>query len=322
MKLIFRYDDFAFHYSQQNYAVCEQVFNVFLSLNLPIVVGVIPSISAEVWNRHNTIFYQIENDTRSVRLLNSGLEKGFQLALHGLTHQTYSDGGTTEYSNRPYQSQLESIKKGVNHLSRVFPNAPLDVFIPPWNSFDHLTVDAVGKVGIRTFCCGENIKAYNQNGVLVVPAWPLKGLINYVDYYSLDNLTRLVGDSWIVIMMHSYDFVETEIEHAVSLTKFRALLHEIRMKKIDVGILPVDAEPIGFTPRHECLVRARLDLLRRGSKGFGKNMLRAGHIIRHTLGQRTAEKTLDTVAFGLQTLKGVRNHARRLKGKKRISGLL
>ena len=312
MEIIFRYDDFAFDHSGECYDIHEQLFNLFLSLNMPILVGVIPNTSAKGWNRHNTIFYPIENDARSVRLLSSALEKGFQLALHGLTHQTYVDRGKTEYANRPYEYQVDSIKRGLNHLLRIFPNAPIDVFIPPWNSFDSLTIDAVGEAGIRTFCCGENTKAYRKNGVLVVPSWPLKALINYVDYYSLDSLARLVGDSRLVTTIHSYDFVETDPNYSVSLNKFGALLRKIQIRKIAIGILPVDAQPISFIPCHESLLPARLDLFSRQRLGFGKIMLRSGHILKRTLGQPVAEKTLDAVAFGLQTLVAIRNHARRL----------
>lgn len=302
MKLIFRYDDFAFNYTQQRYSIDEQIFETFLSRNLPMVVGVIPNVSAEVWNQHNTTFYPIENDARSVHLLKNGLDRGFQLALHGLTHQTYSASVITEYANRPYKSQLDRIKNGVSHLSRVFPNTPLDVFIPPWNSFDRLTVNAVGTAGMHIFCCGESIKAQNQNGVLIVPSWPLRGLINYVKYYSLENLVRLVGDSAIVITMHSYDFDGVENEYAVSLNKLGALLHDVRMKRIEIGILPVDAQPTVFAPKHECLVRTRLDLLRRGN-GFVKILLGTGNILKHLLGQPVAEKILDAAAVGLQAFK-------------------
>jgi hypothetical protein len=237
-----------------------------------------------------------------------GLEKGFQLALHGLTHQTYSDVKQTEYADRPYRSQLDSIKKGINHLSRVFPNTPLDVFIPPWNSFDAATVEAVGAAGIGNFCAGENIKPYHHNGVLVVPSWPLRALVNYVTYHSLDSLDRLVGNSSIVITIHSYEFVQTDLEYVISLTKFAGLLHEIRASQIGVGILSVNAQPISFVPRDEYLVRARLDLLRRRS--IGKIMLRAGSVIKKGMGQRVAELTLDTAAFGVQTLKWVYKYAR------------
>jgi predicted deacetylase len=277
---------------------------------MPIVVAVVPNISAEVRNRYNTIFFPIENDVQSVSLLNRGLENGFQLALHGLTHQTHRDRSATEYANLPFESQLQSIRKGMNHLSRVFPNAPLEVFIPPWNSFDDSTVDAVGKTGLRIVCGGENIEAYSKNGVLVVPGWALKGFINYLRYYSLDDFACLLGGSSIVIMMHSYDFVKTASRYTLSLDEFGAVLGEIRTKNIEVGILPVDVQPTGFIPTQECLLRARLDLLRRQSMHIGTTFVGAAHIIKRTVGQAIADKALDRVAFGLQKLKAIRNHLR------------
>jgi hypothetical protein len=314
MQLIFRYDDFGFDFGR-SYAVHEQLFYLFLSLDMPIVVGVIPKSSAEVSNPQNRIFYPIENDARSVHLLTGALQKGFQLALHGLTHQTYRHGARSEYANQPYRSQLTSIKNGMIHLSRIFPNTLAEIFIPPWDSFDPLTVDAVAAAGMRVLCGGGNIRPYDQNRVLVVPSSTVKGLINYVRYYSLDDLADLVGKSFLVITMHSYDFAGAD---ALSLDEFGGLLHAIREKKIGVEVFPIGAQSISFIPKNEHLIRARLDLFCKGSTRFGSPILRAGHTMKRFFGASVGERTLDTAAYGLEILKAIHSHVRGKKNSRRI----
>lgn len=311
MRLVFRFDDFGFDATGETYAVNEQLFNMFMSFKMPMVVGVIPNRSAEISNPHNHLFYSIEQDAPHMRLLRRALVNGFQLALHGLTHQTCMAGVRTEYANRSYEDQLDSLKKGVDHLSGILPNTAIDIFIPPWNSFDRLTVTAVGDVGIRVLSGGEDIKAYDQNGVLVIPSFSLKGLVNYVGYHSLDSLAGCVGNSNLTITIHSYDFVGNA---PVSWHEFSALLHDIQRKKIDVGILATDAEPVDFVPQHERLVRARLDLLAKGSTGIGKLILRTGWLLKGTVGTPVGESVLDVVAHGVQMLKAIRNGTRSCRG--------
>jgi predicted deacetylase len=314
MHLIFRYDDFGAGHSPELYNIEEKIFTLFCSLDLPMTIGVIPNRSKQASDPNNKMFYPVEQDLRCVQLLNKGLEQGFQLALHGFTHQTCSNDIKTEFAKQSYTRQLTKIKNGYDHLTRVFPGVPINVFIPPWDSFDCLTVDAMADMGIPILCGGQNIQAYNQDGVIVVPSCKIAGFVNYIRYYSLDNLVALVGDSWLVVTLHAYEFVKTEQYSMVSFGEFSALLHDICTRSIPVDVFPKRMDFHAFVPKQERQLWAMLDLFSKASTGPGKCIFTVAQVIKRVFGQPFEAGVLYFTASVLQAMKRIRDRLRRRPG--------
>jgi predicted deacetylase len=303
MRLIFRYDDFSATHEKAFFAIDQAIFELFLSLGVPMVIGVTPNMAREADNPHNNVFYPIAEDTRRVHLLRHALDQGFQLALHGFAHQTSSMHEKSEFKHVPYQVQRTRIDQGMEMLSHVFTGTPVEVFIPPWNRFDDATVTAVAETGIPILCGGEGIQPSRQRGVLVIPACKISSFLDYIQYYSLTDLITAIGEASLVVTLHAYQFDATDERYVMPLTTLRDLLHDLYAQGIPMGTLSPSVSPHAFIPRHARLVWARLDLLSRHNSKPRRFALAASVMVGHLLGKSSARKSLDVAAQCLHTLK-------------------
>jgi peptidoglycan/xylan/chitin deacetylase (PgdA/CDA1 family) len=258
MRVVFRFDDYSAA-PWRSYEIDSQICDLFLSLDVPLVVGVTPQIAHGIRNPQNGIFYALEEDVRRIAMLREGLARGWQLALHGFTHQTNGTTTMTEFARQPAAVQLAKMKSGRALLERCFPGVPVHVFVPPWNTFDDVTVECVTELGFKVLCAGDVKPRANRTGLAVLPsyigAWQLQG---YVKHYSLDDLIRIVGNRYLVVTLHEYEFRSGNGENSVSLTEFAQTLREFVRRGIRATIFSLSVNPAQFMMSQVDVLEAKL----------------------------------------------------------------
>ena len=77
------------------------------------------------------------------------------MALHGFNHHRIDSKQPSEFAGQPRQVQGVKIEEGLSILRACFPGAALEVFIPPWDSFDSTTADFPSHSEMRWDLVGE-----------------------------------------------------------------------------------------------------------------------------------------------------------------------
>jgi len=149
--VIFRNDDPS---AISNFDQERKIFQLFESYNIPQTIGVIPYAAKNYWDSSSSEYVSLLDNKEMLGLLKEYKQKKLiEIALHGYLHQTnkfyaYSSRKSTYYNSLSefrrisYSRQLEKIIKGKDILASYFHDA-IDVFIPPFNSYDKTTLKAL-----------------------------------------------------------------------------------------------------------------------------------------------------------------------------------
>ena len=186
-EIVFRYDDYALKTNNLH----EQVIGLFQKHHIPLVLGVIPCDANE-----RVIS---EADFSFLPVLKKGInEETVEIALHGLNHKKIIEG---EFGKLPYPEQLRRISKGKLVLDSIL-NCKIVTFIPPWNTYDDITLEALHQTGFQTIssalCVGQSFSN------------------PYLNYYpetleDFDHINTVLDQNKnrkgiIVLMFHAYSF--------------------------------------------------------------------------------------------------------------------
>lgn len=125
----FRVDDVSDNRIAGNLAV----LNLFLSENQPLTLGIVMNHIG----RSPTLMDKIMEGT------NKGL---FELALHGYDHLNY-----VKLSG---QEQMDQLSKANGRMKDLF-GKPSKIFIPPFDTFNNYTVNALSRLGIPIISAGD-----------------------------------------------------------------------------------------------------------------------------------------------------------------------
>jgi hypothetical protein len=203
ISVLLRIDD----YGIDNTAIYESLFRTSGTLGIPLNVGVVPfkcDSSGFPGNRHGLT----ENQ---VALLKRGIDScRVNIALHGYCHRAnyLKRNGTSEFYGSPPEVQHASIREGKEYLDSIFDTRVI-TFIPPWNSYDDITLSVLSGLGFR----------------LISPAnYGLTGSgspsMKYLPYttdlaHVRAVIEKLAGEAegnpaTIVVLFHTYDFLEDQ----------------------------------------------------------------------------------------------------------------
>lgn len=299
MRIVLRYDDFG-PSTVAEYAEIEQaLFELFFELNIPMMVGAVPLMPEDAFDPQNEQFYALAEDEERIALMQKALEHGFQLALHGYTHQVAARSVLSEFSGQAKQVQHQKISDGVRLLETCFPETKVGTFIPPWNTHDHVTVGAVQDVGIHQLSAGDDAQLREQNGVVVSPSYPIESFLAYLRLYSLDDLARLVGDGYLVITFHAYQFLESHPHYATSVEEFGQVIRELLGRGFPVVSLTADVGADEMKPAAAVRLAARFGLLVKAHTSYGRMILGFAKGAGKLLGQTVEKWIIDLSAFGL-----------------------
>jgi hypothetical protein len=237
LRLIFRYDDFSASREQSYFPIDQAAFELFERLHFPLVVGVTPFMSDDVNNPDCQVMHYFAQDQRRCRLLAKGLNCGWQLALHGYRHMRVSKQIRSEFEGQSANLQRNMIEKGRDAVSTIFPDTPLQVFIPPWNSFDLTTLISVADAGFSVICAGSNTRPDKYEGVTVVPSlMTIKQFIGFCRNFPILTLNKLLGDTCLVVTLHSYELMGGAEHYAVSFDDFSSVLGSVKRSGIPVAV--------------------------------------------------------------------------------------
>lgn len=252
MRVVFRYDDFSAAPSIP-FEVDAGLFDVFRRLEIPLIVGVTPRMSADPRDASNSTFFDFEGDERRVSLLTDGLDRGWQAALHGFTHQRGPILDGSEFKGLSPEAQTDKIRKGLAILNRCLPNTPVNVFIPPWNSFDRVTLGCLESLGFSMLYGGDEIRINWKRPVRYIPSlFTPSDLAAYISRYSIKDLERISGNASIVVTLHHYEFWDRSCAGYIGLDAMRELLQRIREANLETTTLTSESSSLGFV-RHVIL---------------------------------------------------------------------
>jgi peptidoglycan/xylan/chitin deacetylase (PgdA/CDA1 family) len=127
--VVFRIDDI----SDFRPSATIAVMNFFIAENKPLTLGIVMN--------------HIGKNQAVMEKILEGKNKGiFELALHGYEH--------VYYNRLSPQEQLDQLS-GANQRMHDLFGKPSEIFIPPYDTFNNYTIDAMTKLGIRIISAGE-----------------------------------------------------------------------------------------------------------------------------------------------------------------------
>lgn len=214
IKIIFRYDDYLLVKDPFN----DSLIDLFSKKDIPVCLGVIPFD-----NQGNSICSLNNNEISKFKaLIYSGK---IDIALHGFSH-SQNRYNTGEFPGLTYSVQLDMIKKASHWLDSILQIRIVN-FIPPWNAYDQNTLKALEASGIKTISSGFYGNQSGSSKVLKFIPYTMDDfscLKSLVEHHGGENLT-------IVVMLHQYNFIQSEIVQSVS-EKYDANMNKIKQIKL------------------------------------------------------------------------------------------
>jgi len=200
--VVFRYDDYS---SLSNEPLEQEILDIFENHDIPLTIGVIPFGVNNPYSPEPQDLFPLYGE--KLETLKTFVKKGVaEVALHGYSHQANADSKMTEFSGLPFQRQMDLISAGKIHLEDSL-NTPISVFIPPWNSYDQNTINALEELGFLTLSANKDGLIPESSDLNLLPAT-----------CSLDDLQEGIlaakksstREPILVVLFHAYDFLEVD----------------------------------------------------------------------------------------------------------------
>lgn len=307
--LIFRYDDYSAA-PRIDVGIDESLFGMFRTHKVPLTVGVTPHMVADVHDADCQSFAILGDDERRLRLLRQGLDLGWELALHGLTHRRSAVRDYTEFAMVSRRVQSSRIRQGREELQKWLPGTPLSVFIPPWNSYDQITVEVAADQGFEVLCAGPTARPGVRSGLRIVPsAITIDDLLNYDRLLSVRQLLKDLGRSALVVTLHEYEFRTDNGPDRDRVAALEAILSQLAGEGVQVGTVS-KANPIACDLADRSDLHSSLAMIRklRGPAGLRLSSRIAG--MKAGSAQQVARKALRAVALASSSLESSKRAVR------------
>jgi 3D (Asp-Asp-Asp) domain-containing protein/peptidoglycan/xylan/chitin deacetylase (PgdA/CDA1 family) len=240
--VVFRLDDI------QDYWITSgqlAAMNQFTSRNQSLTLGIIMSI--------------IGNDSSIVNKVKEGTNNGlFELAVHGWNH--------TEYAKLSEEEQRKTMYDANRKMSALFGNSS-EIFIPPLDSFNNDTINAMEQVGMKILNGNESsideleLKGNNDSQALSsLPtqsrniSYIIPSTIAFKDYYGgqyiqnsvqdiFNNVTQSISTyGYAVVVVHPQDFMKIDANGTTTdeldenpLRDLSSLIDSLLSKNIHLG---------------------------------------------------------------------------------------
>ncbi|HSV75214.1 MAG TPA: polysaccharide deacetylase family protein [Chthonomonadales bacterium] len=258
--VVFRFDDPSMVSSA---AIEREVVGILQRYGAPCTVAVIPEVV--VGSVHDSRPQRsLKLSGAKAHMLSAWAREGaIEVAAHGLSHQTNSLHSTapwSEFVGLPYAEQLRRLVRSRQILEAAI-GVPVRAFVPPWNSYDLVTLRAAADAGYTVLSGGRSGPANPACRLHMLPATT-----------SLRAARRAVraalmapdGAPAVVVVFHDYDFRESGDPRAfITYSGFRDLVADLA------------SEPrVRFAGLSDVALRLRLDAAhfaeRTHHKGFAR----------------------------------------------------
>lgn len=203
--VIFRYDD----YSSLSPTEMEiKIINAFKNYNIPLTLGVIPYLCKDNSEPLPLALSKAE-------ILKNAIDSGIlETALHGYCHQSVSktsDGTYSEFSGLDYKAQIKKITEGKNLLEEIL-KIKINTFIPPWNSYDLNTIEALEAAGFKYISADSKGIMKESSEIKYLPM-----TTTLLDLSDAVRKARKISNIQpvIVVFFHPFEFVEIDNKRGV-----------------------------------------------------------------------------------------------------------
>lgn len=201
----------------------EGIFAAAQTAGIPITVAVIP------FKRREGGLIPLTRD-RAAHLIDAQRAGIIEVAQHGYCHESArgEQKPPSEFMGVDAVRQTEWICKGRAVLETIF-DKPITGFVPPWNTFDANTTQALGKLKYRYLSAGWELDTGCSPGLSYLPRtcqmMALPETLNALEAFaSLEPV--------VVAVMHHYDFSESGNPQATTdLNRFKVLLQTLTQDK-------------------------------------------------------------------------------------------
>ena len=160
ISVCFRFDDPS---ATSDHELERRVLDIFARHRVPLCVAAIPFGS----NRDGgAVFLSSDNAAHLIDATRTGL---IEIAQHGHSHIDRASSAQrthSEFSGVPAAEQLRLVTEGAIHLTTIFGQR-IKGFVPPWNTYDRATAEAVDAAGFEFLSAGMEV--INAGKLAVVP---------------------------------------------------------------------------------------------------------------------------------------------------------
>jgi hypothetical protein len=211
--VIFRLDD----YHLENRLTQDSIRKIFKKFQMPLSIGIIP------FDDSGELFINYKEE--ELNALKSAIREGFlEPVMHGFAHlNNEKHQYKSEFAGEELDVQFQRLKKGKTFLEETL-EAPVQVFSPPWNTYDKYTLTSLKKAGFTCISSDLAGKSYGKN-------------LHYLPYTleDFDNLIQIIENNKlkkgvIVVMFHTYSFSGGKFQ----LADLEKLLEELKAKEVPV----------------------------------------------------------------------------------------
>ena len=235
--LVIRFDDYGIWCSADWITIEERLLDIHKKHNLPITWSVVPqSIYPHVYHpkslriypddqsarEHN--LYPLEAGTRRVDTLKVSIRDGVSyLAVHGYYHpKFYSNIKNSEFYGVDYDTQFFKLKQGKAKLDSLF-DTDVKIFVPPHNSYDYLTLDAMSELGYSIISAKDpSSRSPEDNSI------PIKHL-----NFTTDNVSSLLARYKTFSQESSNGIVDVLLLHHTNFTNSIGILDNAKLENYD-----------------------------------------------------------------------------------------
>ena len=226
VNVVFRYDDvFLKGGSVERDNLDLKVMNLFVSKGVPLSVAVIPGEMRESEMSPEVPGDSVGSESLVMPFILAHRDL-IEVCQHGYCHRLAGTSEMeTELAGRPAAEQQLDIEKGRALLSAAgMPD--VSVFIPPHNTFDQSTLDALSAAGFRAMSAGATLHgARTGDGFAFVPS--LTGLWGVTDAPGLSHNIRDIA--FFVVLFHNYNLKERgDPRFDMSLRELEMLLERLK----------------------------------------------------------------------------------------------
>lgn len=196
IQVVFRCDDFS---SQSDLKAEQRVVAIFEAHSRPVTLAVVPFAGGTA----------LEGER--AELLRQWVSAGVvEPAVHGYSHTNVlvSGGSKSEFVGRALEEQAELLQLGKDHLESVL-GGNVAVFVPPWNSYDNLTLEAAYSVGFSVLSAANGQPCKDGLPLRHVPFGCT--LHEYKEAVARARRLRRSGEvPIVVVLMHASEFAERD----------------------------------------------------------------------------------------------------------------
>ncbi|MFH1727409.1 MAG: DUF2334 domain-containing protein [Pseudomonadota bacterium] len=235
INILLRYDDFS---PISSYEIESRLIDILKKNNIPCTIGIIPfSKTIDPYS------YKKFDNNKIILLKQAMKDQLITPALHGFSHENRNKGfflKPSEFYNQNYLNQLDLINKGKLYLEKLLDTS-IDIFVPPWNTYDNNTIKALEKLDFQILSAGPIGAIDTKVNLKYIPT-----TINLDKLDFLINSSKRNNDKNILIhvLFHEFDFLESKNSKGfISLNAFEKLLHYLKSSNINFISLNSSEQP-------------------------------------------------------------------------------